>query len=144
MSAKTSTHHAFAIQVKYVLYAEPSKVFDALTLEGMISGWCDDGGKVGAGSGDPVEMFGDWVKGEVVINDKKKLKLSYTWKPAEWDKKTPVSQVSFEFKKHPAGTEVTVEHSGFPNQKEADNHRKGWVDYVFEPMNDFLVDSRQS
>lgn len=139
MSVKVTGHHAFPIQVKYVIYAEPEKVFEALTKEGLISGWCDGGGKVGAAPGDAIELFGDWVKGEVVMNDRKKLKLSYTWKPAEWDPKTPASLVSFEFKKHAAGTEVLVDHSGFPSRKEADDHKRGWVDYVFEPLNDFLV-----
>ena len=134
-----STSRNFAVSVSYVIYATPDKVFDALTNEGIIGQWCDGGGKVAHEVDGDIELFDGWVKGKVVTFDKKKKKLSYTWKPKEWDKKTAPSLVEYTFKTHAAGTEVTVEHSGFPSKEEADNHLRGWTDYVFEPLNDYFT-----
>ena len=139
MAAKTTKAKTFSISTKYVLYATPDKVFEALTREGILGEWCDGGGKVANKVDGDVELFGGWVKGKVVEYDSKARKLSYTWKPKEWDLKTPASLVEFSFAKHAAGTEVTVHHSGFPSQTEANNHLSGWTDYVFEPLNDYFT-----
>ncbi len=139
MSAKKGAPPVHAISVSYVIYASPAKVFDALTLEGIIGEWCDGGGRIEPVNEGSVTMFGGWVTGTVVLFDKKTRKLSYTWKPTEWDKKASHSLVTFHFKQHPAGTELLVEHTGFPNQIEADKHLSGWTDYVFEPLNDYFT-----
>ncbi len=135
----TGTAKKFAITISYILYAPPAKVFNALTQEGVIGQWCDGGGKVEPKIGGAVELFDGWVKGEVVAFDSKTKKLSYTWKPSEWAKNTEPSLVEFTLKPHEAGTELQVIHSGFPSQEEADKHRSGWTDFVFEPLNDFLI-----
>ena len=139
MGSGESKSKDFSIRLSYIIYAPPAKVFEALTREGMIGEWCDGGGRVGDKAGDTVNLFGDWVKGEVVTFNKKALKLSYTWKPSEWSSKTPASLVTYKFIPHPAGTEVFLEHSGFASQEEADKHLNGWTDYVFEPMNDYFT-----
>jgi uncharacterized protein YndB with AHSA1/START domain len=139
MCAQTVKHPSYAVGMKYVLYAPPEKVFEALTKEGILSAWCDGGGKVGDKAGGDMEMFGGWVKGKVVAFDRKAKKLSYTWKPAEWDKKTEPSLVEYVIRPHAAGSEVILTHSGFPSQEEADKHRNGWTDYVFEPLNDYFT-----
>ena len=122
-----------------MLYATPEKVFDALTKEAILEEWCDGGGKVASKAGGEIEMFGGWVKGEVVEFSAKTKKLSYTWKPKEWDKKTPASLVAYTFNTHKAGTDLHVVHTGFPTQEEADNHLRGWTDFVFEPLNDYFT-----
>ena len=86
-----------------------------------------------------VELFDGWVKGKVVVFDSRGKKLAYTWKPSEWSAKTAPSLVEITLKPHQAGTEILIHHSGFPSQTEADNHLNGWTDYVFEPLNDFLI-----
>jgi uncharacterized protein YndB with AHSA1/START domain len=139
MTAKAAKPRTFSVSVTYILYGTPAKVFAALTDEGIIGQWCDGGGKVEHKVDGDVEMFGGWVKGKVLEFDARNKKLSFTWKPKEWDPKTPPSVVEFAFKTHAAGTEVTVTHSEFPSQTEANNHKSGWTDYVFEPLNDYLV-----
>ena len=129
----------FTIKLNYIIYASPSKVFDALTKEGIIGQWCDGGGKLEPKVGGAVAMFGDWVKGEVLKFDSRKKELSYSWKPAEWSKKTEPSVVEYSLKPHVAGTEVTLIHSNFPSKEESDKHLSGWTDYVFEPLNDFFT-----
>ena len=140
MTAQTAKPKTFSVSVTYILYGTPAKVFSALTDEGIIGQWCDGGGKVDHKVDGDVEMFGGWVKGKVLEFDVKAKKLSYTWKPKEWDVKTPPSVVEFDFKPNAAGTEVTVIHSQFPTQAEAENHRRGWTDFVFEPLNDYFTD----
>ncbi len=139
MAAVTTGSKTFSISMAYIIYATPEKVFDALTQEGIISQWCDGGGKVDLKIDGEVELFDGWVKGKVVSFDKKKKKLSYTWKPSEWDKKTTPSLVEYELKSHSAGTEVILNHSGFPSPEEATKHENGWTDYVFEPLNDYFT-----
>jgi uncharacterized protein YndB with AHSA1/START domain len=134
-----SSPKGFSATVTYVIYAAPDKVFDALTQEGLIGEWCEGGGSVSPESGGEFRLFGDWVKGSVLQFDKKKRKLSYTWKPSEWEQKTPPSVVEYTFKAHPAGTELVIEHTQFPSQKEAEKHASGWIDYVLEPLNDFFT-----
>ncbi len=139
MTAKIAKPKTFSVSVTYVLYGTPAKVFAALTDEGIIGQWSEGGGKVAHKVDGDVEMFGGWVKGKVLEFDARSRKLSYTWKPKEWDAKTPPSVVEFIFKPHAAGTEVTVTHSGFTSQTEANNHKTGWTDYVFEPLNDYFA-----
>lgn len=130
---------SFALSMKYVLYASPEKVFDALTKEAIIGEWCEGGGKVEPKADGEFELFGGWVKGNVMIFDRKKKILSYTWKPAEWDKKTAPSVVTWHINQHAAGSEIELEHTGFPSQEEADKHYDGWTDYVLEPLNDYFI-----
>jgi uncharacterized protein YndB with AHSA1/START domain len=139
MAVKKKADPTFTVSISYVVYSTPAKVFDALTQESQIAQWCDGGGHVDAEIDGTMELFGGWVKGTVVEFNKRSRKLSYTWRPTEWDKKVPHSLVSYSFNQHPAGTEILVEHSGFPSQVEADKHRSGWVDHVFEPLNDFFT-----
>lgn len=139
MPAKADNPKKFSISTSYILYATPAKVFDALTKEGMIGQWCDGGGKVESKVDGEVVLFGGWVKGKVVMIDTRGKKLTHTWKPSEWDKNTAPSLVEYTLKPHAAGTEIHIEHTGFPSQTEADKHLSGWTDFVFEPLNDFLI-----
>ncbi len=129
----------FAIELNYVVYATPEKVFDSITKEAEINQWCEGGGKFEPFVKGNFEMFGGWVKGQVLKFNRIKRELEYSWKPSEWSKKAEPSVVEFSFKKHPAGTEVSITHSGFPSQEESEKHRSGWVDHFFEPLNDHLI-----
>ncbi|MBK9318518.1 MAG: hypothetical protein IPM91_06620 [Bacteroidetes bacterium] len=44
---------------------------------------------------------------------------------------------------HAAGTDVVLIHTDFPSQEEADKHGNGWIDYVFDPMNDYFTLERE-
>jgi len=128
----------FSLNLKYVIYASPEKVFEALTESSVISKWSESKGKVSEKIGGEFELFDGWVKGEVLVYKPAK-KLSYSWKPAEWDKKTLPSIVLYTFNVHSAGTEIILEHTGFPSAEEAAKHKDGWIDYVFEPLNDYFT-----
>ncbi|MEP7168728.1 MAG: SRPBCC domain-containing protein [Bacteroidota bacterium] len=128
----------FSLKLKYIVYASPEKVFEALTKSSIINKWSDSAGKVSEKTGGEFELFDGWVKGEVFIYKPGK-KLSYSWKPAEWDKKTLPSIVTYTFNEHSAGTEIDLEHKDFPSAEEASKHKDGWIDFVFEPLNDYFT-----
>lgn len=127
-----------AIKIKYVCYAQPEQVFQALTDQSQIEDW--SGGKAifEMKEEGQIELFDGWVKGKIIHFDKGKA-LSFTWKPNEWKTSTPPSTVELILKRHDAGTEVVINHFGFPDQKEADSHKVGWIDFVLDPVNDFFI-----
>ena len=129
---------ATTFELTYLLYASPPKVFEALTQPALIEKW--GGGKaiVEPFENGKFEMFEGWVKGNVMRFEPCSM-LSYSWKPAEWKPKDKASTVEFKLKEHQVGTELTIIHSGFPGQDEADKHREGWINFVLEPLNDFLI-----
>jgi uncharacterized protein YndB with AHSA1/START domain len=127
MAVQVAAGKAFPLQMQYVLYADPLRVFDALTKKEFIDVWCDGGGSVTLPDG-PVAFFGSWIKGEVVTAVRSRGLLSFTWKPSEWDAKVLPSLVEIRLVAHAAGTEIHVQHSGFPSAEEAAKHRNGWID----------------
>ncbi len=126
------------INLRYIVYGTPMDVFKALTDEEEIKKWSKAQGKFSQESGGVFEWFDGWVKGEV-LEVKPPSLLIFTWKPAEWDKKTPFSQVKIEITRHQAGSLVFVNHTGFPSDAELEKHESGWMDYVFEPLNEYFT-----
>lgn len=128
----------FDISLSYVVYASPSRVYDAMTRQEVLKQWIEGDVLFEYEEGGKVELFDKWVSGEVIMLEKDKA-LTITWKPNTWPKKSKPSFVTLLLEEHPAGTEVTVEHSGFTNAEEATNHEKGWIDFYFEPLNDYFT-----
>lgn len=53
-------------------------------------------------------------------------RLVYTWR---WEGTTdPATRVVVEFSDHGAQTEITITHSGFPDEQDRANHAQGWND----------------
>lgn len=138
MATIKTANKNFSIKTTYVVYASPEKVFEALTDPGIVAAWGGGLSIVESKQGGRFELFDGWVKGEVKTFIPGK-ELSYTWKPDDWKPKDNVSLVVYKFKTHPAGTEVILEHTGLPSQEETDKHTNGWLDYVFDPLNDYFT-----
>ncbi len=136
--SSVKTKDGFSIKTSFIIYSTPEKVFEALTDSGIIAAWSGELGVVESKPGGKFELFDGWVKGEV-ITYKPGKELSYTWKASEWSKNTHASIVKYIFKEHPAGAEVLLEHSQLPSAEEADKHYDGWIDFVFEPLNDYFT-----
>ena len=121
-----------------VMYASPEDVFEAFTDPGIIELWGGGLSVVESTVGGKFELFDGWVKGEMThyLLDNE---LGFTWKPAEWDKRTSPSKVHIRFMPHPAGTDLVLEHTDFPSKEECDKHGNGWVDFVLDPMNDYFT-----
>ena len=126
------------IEINYVLYADPDEVFRALTNPGMIKKWSGEDAVFELKKDGQVTLFDGWVTGNVLNFDPGKA-VTHTWKPAEWKSKKKPSVVEYRLVPHEAGTRLSIVHTGFPGQDEADKHREGWVNFVLEPLNDFLI-----
>ncbi len=127
-----------SLKISYVLYAPPLQAFSALTDSAQIAQWSGSHGEVQGQVDGVFEYFDGWVKGKVVAWEQGK-QLSLTWKPKEWNRKTPDSLVTLTFSAHAAGTELTIEHTHFPGNEEAKKHHSGWIDHVLEPLNDHFT-----
>ena len=139
MTTATKTNSKnYSFKTTYVVYASPEKVFEALTDSGIIAAWGGGLAVVEHKKGGKFEMFDGWVKGEVVTFIRGK-ELGYTWVPSEWKKKITPSLVLYKLKAHPAGTEIILEHTGLPTEEEANKTESGWVDFVFEPLNEYFT-----
>lgn len=128
----------FSFKTSYIVYAKPEQVFEALTDTGIIAAWGGGLAVVSSLPGEPFEMFDGWVRGEVTAFNPGK-ELGFTWKPEEWNKNTPASNVHMLLTKHAAGTEIFLDHTNFPDEEEAAKHGNGWIDYVFDPINDYFT-----
>lgn len=134
----TIKDEGFSITLTWIIYATPDEVFEALTNPELIKLWSNEDAVLDSKVNGDFEMFGGWVKGSVLVFEPGK-KLSYSWKPTDWNKKSDASTVTYLFEKDIAGTKLTLIHKGFPDIKQSENHKTGWVDNVFEPLNDYFV-----
>ena len=82
-------------------------------------------------------MFDGWVEGKVIniTSDE----LAYTWKPSNWAKETPASEVHYKLNALDHGTEVLLEHKNFPNKEEMESHRTGWDKEFFGLIGEYLA-----
>ena len=117
--------------------ASPKAVFDALTNSKALSEWSGEG-LVSKKVGGSFNMFDGWVEGKVLAYKPGK-ELAYTWKTTEWPKEWAASEVRYIFTKTKIGTKVTLTHFNLPNTKEAREHKAGWIEHVFEPLEKFLT-----
>ena len=119
------------------LSARPDIVFAALTEGRSIKAWSGQKGKVQLTIGGVFEMFDGWVKGRVLLFKPGKI-LSYSWHTSDWPEKAPDSIVKYTLTKSTKGTKVLLEHKRFPNIKEMESHKIGWMEHVFEPLEAYL------
>lgn len=124
------------IKLTIELSASPDEVFAALTEPKLISKWSGQKGKAEAKVGGKFEMFDGWVKGKV-IECKSSKALSYTWQPSDWEE-TIESVVTYMFAKSKKGTKVTLIHTGFPDEKQRNDHASGWMEHVFDPLKEYF------
>lgn len=128
----------FSTHLKYVVYATPEEVYNALTDPSLMEQWIEGTFIFELKEKGNIAFFDDWVKGEIKGFVPNKT-LSYTWKPNTWSKKTKPSLVEIVFTNVAAGTELEITHTDFPNADEASKHREGWITYFLEPLNDYFI-----
>jgi uncharacterized protein YndB with AHSA1/START domain len=127
-------NHSF--KINRLIKAPLEKVFTALTNQEELAEYTGDC-IIELKKGGKLEMFDGWVKGEVKEFEPNK-KFVYTWKASEWDEATPASLVVYTFSSKGNDTEVVLEHTNLPTDKEAKSHEEGWEDFVFGPLEDYL------
>lgn len=125
------------IKIEKLLPASPAQVMQMLTEQKEIEIWTGEEAIFEAREGGKVNLFGDWMKGEVQqINENE---LSYTWRSASWTNEVESSLVTYKLSKEGEQTKVILEHNNLPNEDEMKSHLQGWEDYFFVPLEDYLM-----
>jgi activator of HSP90 ATPase len=127
---------SFSLSASFPCSAE--EVFTAFTQTRRIIMWSGQSGKIQSIIGGRFELFDGWVKGIVLAYEPGK-RLSFTWKPAEWNKEAQTSLVKIRFTSTRIGSNLVLRHSGFPNISELQSHREGWQEFVFNPLKVYLT-----
>ncbi len=117
--------------------AAPDQVFHALTDPKLIRTWSGQSGKVELKKNGKMELFDGWVKGKVLKYSRGKV-LEYTWLTEEWGSHIEESVVKFSFSPTSKGTKVSLRHVHLPNAREAQSHKGGWKEFVFDPLKEFF------
>jgi uncharacterized protein YndB with AHSA1/START domain len=128
---------AFDLSLEFILSGKPERIMQLLTDPILIRKWSGEDAVLEDKVGGRFEMFDGWVKGEVLkINSNE---LAYTWKPGDWAEETKASEVHYLLLENEAGTKVMIKHTGFPDEKEMERNRIEWTDFVFDPLEDYVM-----
>ena len=127
--------HAFILE--FYLKASKEEVMQLLTDEDLIEAWGSGSSLIEKFEGGRFVMFDGWVEGKVmkITNDE----LAYTWKPSDWAEDTSPSSVHYKLITEKDGTKIILEHRGFPDKKEMENHKSGWTEHFFGPIEEYLA-----
>ena len=125
-----------AFTLTHTFRVTPVEVFAALTNSKALAEWSGEG-SVSKKVGGAFNMFDGWVEGKVLAYKPGK-ELAYTWKTTEWPKAWEASEVHYTFHPNKIGTTLTLTHTKLPNRKETNDHRAGWVEHVFTPLEEYL------
>lgn len=127
--------HAFILE--FYLKASVDEVMQLLTDEDLIEAWSSGSSLIEKFEGGKFIMFDGWVEGKVmkITGDE----LAYTWKPSDWSEDTSPSSVHYKLMAEKDGTKIILEHRGFPDKKEMENHKSGWTEHFFGPIETYLA-----
>jgi len=133
-----TTQTAGRLQVTRVIAADPETVFDAWTQPEHIKQWSAPEGMDIPISEVDLTVGGRFhlqmrnaeggthnARGFYQVIDRP-MRLVYSW---EWDEHPEDGQslITIEFKAVEGGTEVTMVHSGLPDEKSVTDHEHGWT-----------------
>jgi uncharacterized protein YndB with AHSA1/START domain len=116
--------------------ATPQRVFEAWLDPEQVARWMGPRGMTAdvnqldarAGGGYAITMhMSDGTSVQVNGTYKeitRHTRLVFTWK---WQNDMQDTLVTLTFKPVGRATDMTIEHSGFPNSEVRDNHNKGWI-----------------
>ncbi len=133
-SLRTVVQHVF-------MPAPPGEIYRLLTdpkAHGAFTGTvCDgepvEGGAYTAGSG--------YMRGRYETLEEPRL-IVCTWQTTEWPKGYGPSRLEFVLEPgDDDGCELTMTHAELP-ASQADDYRKGWIDFYWTPMREFLARER--
>lgn len=128
---------ALNLDMEFIVSAKPEKVMQLLTDPVLLRKWSGEDAIVEKETGGRFEMFGGWVKGEILKTGKDEL--AYTWKTEEWDADAKPSQVHYKLAAHPEGTKVILHHEGLPDEDELKDHKESWEDQFFGLMEEYVL-----
>jgi activator of HSP90 ATPase len=92
--------------------------------------------KINPGKGGKFTTWDDYISGETIGLDVNK-KIVQSWRTTEFPTKSPNSRVEIVFEKTANGTKLTIKHYDIPDGQ-AEEYKKGWKEYYFEPMKEYF------
>lgn len=125
------------VSMSVTINAGRDDVFMALTDSDLIKKWSGEEAIVGRTVGGEFAMFNRWVTGRILDFKPPRL-VSFSWLVSEWPEGSSESHVTIVLEEQEKGTVVTLTHRGFPNAEEAESHRTGWMEQVFDPLKKYL------
>ncbi len=128
---------AFDLELEFILTAKPARVMQLLTDTDLIRKWSGGTAILENKEGGRFEMFDGWVTGKVLKTGTNEL--AYTWKTTEWPEGANASEVHYLLKDDVMGTKVILRHTNLPDEDEMKEHKNGWTDYFFDPMEDYIA-----
>ncbi len=128
---------SFDLNIQVSLPASAKQIMYLLTDPKKIRAWSGADAVMELKEGGSFSMFDAWATG--IVQHYSANELSYTWVLDEWEKGTEPSLVNIVLKPDGENTLVILNHTNLPNQKEVDEHKKGWQDYVFVPLEDYIM-----
>ncbi len=140
-AAKASSTPSLRTVVQHVFMpAEPAEIFHLLTdptAHGAFTGTvCEgapvEGGSYTAGSGYMSGRYETLEEGRLIV---------CTWQTTEWPKGYGPSRLEFVLEPVEGGCELTMTHAELP-ASQADDYRKGWIDFYWTPMREYLARER--
>lgn len=130
------------IRQKIFLKAPPNEIFDALIDPEKQSEFT---GSVATGLGAVGSEFSAWdgyIKGRHLVLERGK-KIVQEWYTAEWPPGLPPSRLEIILEAKEGGTELLLEQRGVPSDQAA-LYEKGWVDFYWSPLEDYLMRGQRS
>ncbi len=127
----------FELTLDFLLSAPVHRVMQLLTDPILIRKWSGEAAVLDQEEGGEFSMFDGWATGTVLKVTE--TELVYTWHIADWSKEIPTTTVHYLLKNSDGGTKVTVKQTGFVSEDEMKNHRNGWTDYFFDPLEDYIM-----
>jgi len=138
--AKKPALKTTTIKQKEFIAAKPVEIYDALLNEEKHSAFTGARATCERRVGGRFTAWDGYISG-------KNLKLEngsrivQEWKTTEWPSGCKPSLLEFKFKVKGRGTEVTMIQKNVPSAQ-ADNYRKGWIDYYWMPLKKYFSGSR--
>jgi activator of HSP90 ATPase len=122
--------------MEFIMPGTPKQLMELLTDTKMIRKWSGGDAVLEHMVGGKFEMFNGWVFGNVLKMSNNEL--GYTWKTTDWDEDAKPSEVHYILSSDKEGTKVVLHHTNLPNQEEMDEHKQGWDDYFFGPLEEYM------
>lgn len=127
----------FDLSIETTLSGTPERVMELLTDPLLIRKWSGGDAVLEQKEGGRFGMFDGWVSGNVLKCTGSEL--AFTWKTTDWNEGAQASEVHILLAADEAGTKVTLTHTGLPDENERDSHKTGWMDFFFDPLEDYIL-----
>lgn len=125
------------IKQKAIIPASPLEVYNALTDSKKHTAFTRAKAKVSTKEGGAYTAYDGYITGKNIKLVPGK-KIVQTWRAVDgvWPEEHE-SEVTFDLKKHPKGTEISFTHKNVPASQVAE-FTKGWKDFYWAPLKEYF------